>query len=184
MKTSNHSAKHSDDGGKSVSARSFRPCPRSEPGQPVSKRQVLLILSPRPLQAYKLIEQFTPLKLPISEVFNTIKDQPWVRRSRPIQYDPSHPGAEEYYFYHDGKGHKTIHYQILRRYLEELIRLGFLKEYVLTPEAIFGAGQPNAPPPTQSHHAITQCKAIRSYLLKHGGTPIHDLPITFIFVSL
>ena len=58
------------------------------------------------------------------------------------------------------KGHKTIHCQSLRKYLEELIRLGFLKEYVLTPEAASRSRQPSAPPPTQPQPAITQCKAI------------------------
>ena len=45
------------------------------------------------------------------------------------------PGAEEYYSYHDGKRHKTIHCQSVQKYLEELIRQGLLKEYILTPEA-------------------------------------------------
>jgi len=40
--------------------------------QPAYKRQALLILSPSPLQAYKPIEQFTPLRLPINEIFNII----------------------------------------------------------------------------------------------------------------
>ena len=53
-------------------------------GQPTHKRQALPILPPNPLLDYRSMEQFTSLKLPINEVFNTIKDQPWVRRPRPI----------------------------------------------------------------------------------------------------
>jgi len=54
----------------------------------------------------------------------------------------------------------TIHCQSLRRYLDELIRQGFLKEHVLTLEAASGSGQPSAPSSIQLQHAITQYKAI------------------------
>jgi len=82
------------------------------------------------------MEHFTPLKLPINELFNTFKDPPWVKRSKSIQHNPSLPGSEEYCSYHECKWHQTIHCWDLLRYLEELIQQGFLKEYVLTPEAI------------------------------------------------
>ena len=72
-------------------------------------REALPILSASPLQAYKLIEHFSLLWLPINEVFNTIKDQSWVMRLKPIQNDHTLPKAEEYCSYHDGKRHKTIH---------------------------------------------------------------------------
>ena len=42
----------------------------------------------------------------------------------------------------------------------ELVRQGYLKEYVLTPEVASDAGQPSALPPTQPQHAIPQYKAI------------------------
>jgi len=35
--------------------------------------------------AYEEEEFFTPLILPIEEVFQAIKDEPWVKRSSPIQ---------------------------------------------------------------------------------------------------
>ena len=52
----------------------------------------------------QMIEQFTPFRLPINEIFNTIKNKPWVRSPRPIQYDLSLFGVEKYCSYHDGKG--------------------------------------------------------------------------------
>jgi len=55
------------------------------------------------------------LRLHINEVFNIIKDQPWVWYLRSIQYYPSLLSAKEYCSYNDGKGHKT---QSLRRYLK------------------------------------------------------------------
>jgi len=78
MKTSaNHSTKHGDDGKKSVSPHEAADHAQDRNwGQPAYKRQALLILSRSPLQAYKPIEYFTLLRLPINEFFNTIKDQP------------------------------------------------------------------------------------------------------------
>ena len=78
-------------------------------GQPAYTRQAFQILSSSLLGAYKLIEKFTLLRLSVNEVFNTIKDQTWTMRPRPIPYDPSLPKVKEYCSYHDGKGHKTIH---------------------------------------------------------------------------
>jgi len=110
-------------------------------GKPLYKKQVC------PLQSYKSMERFTPLKLPINKVFNTFKDQPWVRCLKSIQYNSLLLGLEEYCSYHECKGHQTIHFWALRRYLKELIQQGFIKEYVLAPEAI--SGQPNTQPPRE-----------------------------------
>jgi len=93
MKTSfNHSAKTDDQGGKSKYPHEASIHTQDQNwGEPTYKRQALMILSPSPLRAYRVIEQFTLLRLPISEVFNTIKNQPMVRQLRPILYDLSHP---------------------------------------------------------------------------------------------
>jgi len=50
-----------------------------------TRLQKTSILS-NPFQAFKKEEHFTLLRLPINEVFNVIKDQPWVKRPRLIQY--------------------------------------------------------------------------------------------------
>jgi len=78
-------------------------------------------------------EHYTPLRLPSYEVFNAIKNQLWVKCPRPIQYNLALPVAEEYCSFHDSKGHKTVHCKSLRRYLEELVRQGFPKEYISPP---------------------------------------------------
>ena len=85
MKTSfNYIAKHNDVGGKSnspheVSANS-QDCNR---GQLAFKRQAVPVLPPNSFRTYNVREQhFTMLRLHINEVFNTFKDQPWVRRPR------------------------------------------------------------------------------------------------------
>jgi len=58
-------------------------------------------------------------------------------------------------------------------FLEELVRQGYLKEYVLTPRAASDAGQTSALPPTQSH-VITQYKAIEFLLQGQESTSTND----------
>ena len=61
------------------------------------KIQTLPMLSPNSLQTYKPMERhFTLLRIPISEVFNTIKSQPWVRRPSPIRYDSTFPKQKNF----------------------------------------------------------------------------------------
>jgi len=120
--SSNHPTKPGKD---RVKWKSTHEAPKHAPDrhwrQPPYKKQTLFILSPSPIQSYRLTEHFTPLTLTINKVFNTFKNQPWVRQPKPIQPNPSLPGSEEYCSYHDCKGHQTIHCWALRRYLEELI---------------------------------------------------------------
>jgi len=49
--------------------------------------------------------------------------------------------------YHDSKRQQTIHCRSLWKYLEEVVRQGFLKEYILTPRAASNVRQPCASPP-------------------------------------
>ena len=76
MKSSiNHPAKCDDDKEKSKSQYETTIRPRNlNRGQPAYKKHALSILSLNPLRAFKPTEHFTPLRLPINEVFNAIKD--------------------------------------------------------------------------------------------------------------
>ena len=103
------------------------------------------------------MERLTLLKLPIDEVYNTIKYQPWVRRPKPLLHNPSLFESEEYCSYDEGKGYQTIHCWALRKYLEELIKQGFLKEYVLTLKATSGHLNIQSP---REQNMIMQYKAI------------------------
>jgi len=118
-------------------------------GNPTYERQALSVISPSLLQTFKPTEHRS-VRLPINEVFNAIKDQLWDRRSRPIRYYPTLSKIDEYCSYHDNKGHKTVHCWNLWKYLKELIRQAFLKEYILTPEATSRLRQSNVPPPAQT----------------------------------
>ena len=79
------------------------------------------------------------------------------RCPKPVQHDSSLHGSEEYCFYHECKGQKIIHYLALRRYLKELIQRWFLKEYVLTLEAIFRQSYTHPP---REQNLIAQYKMI------------------------
>ena len=72
-----------------------------------------------------------------------------VRCPRPLQHDPSLPRSEDNCFYLKGKGYPTIQCWALWENLEKLIRQGFLKEYILTPET--ASGHSNAQPPRKQH---------------------------------
>ena len=169
-----------------------------------------MILPPNPLRDYRSIKRFTPLKLPINKVFNTIEDQPWVRRPRPILHNPLLPGSEEYCSYYDCKRYQIVYYWALQRYMNELIQQGLLKEYILTPEAAFG--QLNTQPflgatidrPIQGDRLTIQVLDYRAYFLSflilctlllnkilfyapnncgtsiHGSTTKHQLFLSFL----
>jgi len=81
---SNPSARHSEDKTKSKSAcEAPDHAPDQHRGQPPYKKQALPIMPSSSIRSYISAERFIPLKLPIDEVFNTFKDQPWVRRPKP-----------------------------------------------------------------------------------------------------
>ena len=125
-------------------------------GQPAYKSQALSVLSPNPLQAFKMEQHLTPLRLPINEVFNSIKDQHWLSAQSESDTTLFSPEWKNIVFFNDSKRHKTIHCRTLQKYMEELIPKGFLLEYVLTPRAASDAGQSSNLPPTQLQHMIAQ----------------------------
>ena len=78
---------------------------------------------------------FTPPKLPIQDVFEAIKGQPWVKHPEVKPHDATRLGAKDYYSFHDCKGHQTSQCWSLSKYLKDLVQEGYPWEYVLTPEA-------------------------------------------------
>ena len=94
----------------------------------------------------------------LNEVFNVIKDHSRVKHPKSIQYDLTLLEAKKYFSYHDNKGHPTVHYRSLQKYLKEFVHQGFLKEFVLASEAASNVGQLNALSPTQSQHMVIQYK--------------------------
>jgi len=58
-----------------------------------------------PLRTYRVDDNFTPLKLPIQDVFEAIKGQPWVKHQEAKSHDPTRPKAKDYFSFHDCKAH-------------------------------------------------------------------------------
>jgi len=139
-RSANQSLKCGNDGEKSKSQREILTnADHTNRGKPTYKKQAFAILSSNLFQAFKREEQFTPLRLPINE--SSIPS----RTSRGLKAR----GQSNMTLYTLERKitllimtmrHQTIHCRILRKYLEELIRQGFLKEYVLTLRAAFNAG--------------------------------------------
>jgi len=65
-------------------------------------------------------DSFTPLKLPIQDVFEAIKGQPWVKHPEAKQHDSACPGVKDYCSFHDSKRHLTSECQSLRSTLRIL----------------------------------------------------------------
>jgi len=85
--------------------------------------------------SYRVDDRFAPLKLPIQDVFEAIKGQPWVKRPKTKLHELIRPGVKDYYSFHDRKGHQTFQCQSLCKYFEYLIEQGYLREYILAPGA-------------------------------------------------
>jgi len=56
-----------------------------------------------PIRAYWVDDNFIPLKLPIQDVFEAIKGQPWVKHPKVKQNDPARLGTKDYCSFHDNK---------------------------------------------------------------------------------
>ena len=51
--------------------------------------------------------------------------------------DPARPLARDYCSFRNNKGHRISQFQSIRKYLEDLVRKGYLREYILAFEASF-----------------------------------------------
>ena len=112
------------------------------------------------------------LKLLINEVFNTFKDQLWVRCLRKTRYDPS---LSEQKNIAPTVTARNTRPSIGPSRPEELIQWGLLKEYFFTPEAASRSEQHNALLTIRSEHLITQYKTIdwSRIFKRQSSTPIH-----------
>jgi len=57
----------------------------------------------KPSKGSEAASNHVPFKVPIDNIFNTITDQPWVRRpTRPLSSNRRGPGSNDYYAFHEG----------------------------------------------------------------------------------
>ena len=108
----NHFLKRNNNREDEVAVQDLDPCQQSESGR--TRLQEAGVTDSLSKFTLSLQRQNNTLRLPINDVFSAIKDQPWVRGPKPIQHDSALSEVEDYYSYHDSKGHKIVHYKSLR----------------------------------------------------------------------
>ena len=74
--------------------------------------------------------KFMPLVVPIDQVLTEIKDEQYLKWTRPLHSSPSVCDKRKYYRFHKDHGHYTEDCRDLKEQIEELIQKGKLQKYV------------------------------------------------------
>ena len=69
-------------------------------------------------------------KEPVHRIINRIKNEPYFRWPNKMGGDPSRRNQNFYCTYHRDKGYTTEQCQVLKDYLRQLVKAGYLKEFV------------------------------------------------------
>ena len=69
-------------------------------------------------------------KEPVHRIVDQIKYEPYFRWPNKMGRDPSRRNQNLYYTYHRDKGHTTKQCRVLKDHLEQLVKAGYLKEFV------------------------------------------------------
>ena len=69
-------------------------------------------------------------KEPIHKIVDRIKNEPYFRWSNKIGGDLSYRNQNLYCTYHRNKGHTTKQCRVLKDHLGQLVKVGYLKEFV------------------------------------------------------
>ena len=72
-------------------------------------------------------------KEPIHRILDRIKNEPYFQWPNKIGGDPSRRNENLYYNYHREMGHTTEQCRVLKDHLEQLVKVGYLKEIVVDP---------------------------------------------------
>ena len=70
-------------------------------------------------------------KEPLHRIVDRIKNEPYFRWPNIMGGDPSRRNQNLYYTYHRDKEHTTEKCRMLKDHLEQLVRVGYLKEFVV-----------------------------------------------------
>ena len=79
-------------------------------------------------------------KEPVHKIIGRIKNEPYFRWPNKMGEDPSRRNQNLYYTYHRDKGHTTKQCWVLKDHLRQLVKSGYLKEFVVDSRNQ-GAGQ-------------------------------------------
>ena len=72
-------------------------------------------------------------KEPVYRIVDQIKNEPYFRWLNKMGGDPSSKNQNLYYSYHRDKGHTIEQRRVLKDHLEQLVKAGYLKEFVVDP---------------------------------------------------
>ena len=67
----------------------------------------------------------------IHRIIDWIKNEPYFKWPNKIGVDPSRRNQSLYCMYHKDKGHITEQYRVLKDHLGQLVKAGYLKEFVV-----------------------------------------------------
>ena len=70
-------------------------------------------------------------KEPIHKIVDRIKNEPFFRWPNKMGGDHSRRKQNLYYTYHRDKGHTTEQCRVLKDHLGQLVKVGYLKEFVV-----------------------------------------------------
>ena len=73
-------------------------------------------------------------KEPMHKILEQIKKEPCFRWPSKIGGDPTRRNQNLYCIYHRDKGHTTEQCMLFKDYLEQLVKSGHLKEFVMDPK--------------------------------------------------
>ena len=124
------------------------------------KKQPLLYPQQGQPRAYQISDNFTPLKLPIQDVFEAIKGQLLVKSLEANTHDPARPEARDYCSFHNKRDTELLNVGLSASTLKILSSKAIF-EYIFAPRASLEAErQPEIPCPSQLQHMITQYKTV------------------------
>ena len=72
-------------------------------------------------------------KEPVQRIMDRIKNEPYFRRLNKMGDDPSRRNQNLYCTYHRDKGHTIEQCKVLKDHLEQLVKAGYLKEFMVDP---------------------------------------------------
>ena len=73
-------------------------------------------------------------KEPMHKIVDRIKNEPYFLWPNKIGGNPSRRNRNFYYTYHQDKGHTIEQCRVLNDHLEQLVKVGYLKEFIVDPK--------------------------------------------------
>ena len=70
-------------------------------------------------------------KEPAPKILDQIKNESFFRWPNKMGSDPSQKNQNLYYTYHGDKGHTTEQCRVLKDHLRQLVKVGYLKEFIV-----------------------------------------------------